>query len=268
MISRAKASWKCLAALGCFAVTASAATWESSVTSAAPPAFPNPRPMHARYGFGWSGFPGATADIRLTRAGADRLQLDVSARTIGLVRALWKFDATHTSIVEASSLRPVTVRQLENDRSERRLTELTFSPEGVVSKVTQTPGQGTKVRRFDFPRLFDLQSALLYLRSQPMQERNVHRIVVYAATSPYLATVTVLGRERITVPAGKFNAIKFDLQLNRIKDGQLQPHRKFRRANAWLSDDADRLLLKIEAQVFVGSVFAELQSVEFDNPKG
>jgi hypothetical protein len=225
--------------------------------------------MHARYGFGWSGFPGATADIRY-KSGGDRLQLDVSARTIGLVRALWKFDATHTSIVEASSLRPVTVRQLENDRGERRVTELSFSPQGVVSKVTATPGEGTKVRKYDFPRLFDLQSAVLYLRSQPMQERNVQRIVVYSATAPYLATVTVLGRERITVPAGKFNAIKFDLQLNRIKDGQLQPHRKFRRATAWLSDDADRLVLKIEAQVFVGAVFAELQSVEFENliPKG
>ncbi|HVF71241.1 MAG TPA: DUF3108 domain-containing protein [Chthoniobacterales bacterium] len=247
---------------------AQAASWESTVTSSAPPVFPNPRPMHARYGFGWSGFPGATADVKLSKTGGDRLQLDVSARTIGLVRALWKFDGTHTSIIDASSLRPVTVRQLENDRGERRLTELSFSPEGVVSKVTETPGKGTKIQRYDFPRLFDLQSALLYFRSQPMQERNVHRIVVYPATAPYLATVTVLGRERVTVPAGKFNAIKFDLQLNRIKDGQLQPHRKFRRATAWLSDDADRLLLRIEAQVFVGAVFAELQSVEFENVKG
>jgi len=224
--------------------------------------------MHARYGFGWSGFPGATADIRLARPGSERIQLDISARTIGLVRALWKFDATHTSLVEATTLHPVTVRQIENDRGDKRVTELTFSTEGVVSKVTETPGSGTKVRKFNFPRLFDLQSALLYLRSQPMQERNVQRIVVYAATAPYLATVTVLGRERITVPAGKYNAIKFDLQLNRIKDGELQPHRKFRRATAWLSDDADRLMLKIEAQVFVGTVFAELQSVEFGDPKG
>src|SRR3954471_25035380 len=108
-------------AVCCLAGTVNAASWQSIVTSSAPPSFPNPRPMHARYGFGWSGFPGATADIRLARAGGDRLQLDVSARTIGLVRALWKFDATHTSIVEAATLRPLTVRQLENDRSERRL---------------------------------------------------------------------------------------------------------------------------------------------------
>jgi hypothetical protein len=223
--------------------------------------------MRSRYGFGWSGFPCATAEIRLTKPGSDRLQLDVTARTTGLARTLWKFDATHTSMVEAVSLRPIAVRQMENDRNKKILTELSFTPGGVVSKVTETPGQGTKTRRFEFPHLFDLQSALLYLRSQSLPERNVQRIVVYSATAPYLATVTVLGRERVTVPAGTFNAIKFDLQLNRIKDGQLQPHRKFRRANAWLSDDQDRVLLKIEAQVFVGSVFCELQAVDFDNPK-
>ena len=257
-----------MAALFAACGTAFAASWESTVTSSSAPSFPNPRPMHARYGFGWSGFPGATADIRLGKVSSERLQLDISARTIGLVRALWKFDATHTSLVEATTLHPVNVRQVENDRGEKRVTELSFSPEGVTSKVTETPGTGTKVRKFNFPRLFDLQSALLYLRSQQMQERSVQRIVVYPATAPYLATVTVLGRERITVPAGKFNAIKFDLQLNRIKEGELQPHRKFRRATAWLSDDADRLLLRIEAQVFVGAVFVELQSVEFGDPKG
>lgn len=246
---------------------ASAPSWESTITASAPPSFPNPRPMHAKYGFGWSGFPCANAEIRLRKLTGNRLQLDVTARTIGLVRALWKFDATHNSIIQADTLHPVSVRQIENERGKRTLTELSFSSAGVVSKITETPGTGTKTRRLEFPHLFDLQSALLYLRSQPLQERSVQRIVAFPATDPYLATVTVLGRERLTVPAGTYNAIKFDLQLNRIKDGRLQPHRKFRRASAWLSDDPERLLLKIDAQVFVGSVFCELQAVEFENPK-
>ena len=244
-----------------------AGSWESTVTASSPPTFPNPRPMHAKYGFGWSGFPCATAEIRLTKPGGDRLELDLTTRTIGLARALWKFDATGTSMVDATNLHPISVRQLENDRSQKIVTELSFTSGGVVSKVTETPGTGTKTRQFEFPNLFDLQSALLYLRGQSLQERNVQRIVVYSATAPYLATVTVLGRERVTVPAGTYNAIKFDLQLNRIKDGQLQPHRKFRRGTVWLSDDPDRLLLKIEAQVFVGSVICELQTVDFGNPK-
>src|SRR6476469_9655264 len=98
------------------------APWESTITASAPPAFPNPRPQHARYGFSWSGFPCGTAESRLKKAG-DRLQLDVTARTAGLARALWKFDATNTSVVDASSLHPIAVRQFENDRDKKILTE-------------------------------------------------------------------------------------------------------------------------------------------------
>ena len=225
--------------------------------------------MHARYGFGWSGIPGATLDVRLAKPSAERLQVDAGLHTTGAVRALWKFDANHTSIAEAKTLRPVEVTQTETARAQKIVTNLTFDSKGVTSKVVETPSKnGPKNLRFDFPNLFDLQSSLFYLRSQPLPERSVQRIVVYPATSAYLATITVLGRERANVPAGSFNAIKLDLQLSKIgKDRELQPHRKFRRATAWISDDPDRLLLRIEAQVFVGTVFVELQSVEFDEAK-
>jgi hypothetical protein len=67
------------------------------------------------------------------------------------------------------------------------------------------------------------------------------------------------------VPAGTYNAIRLDLQLSKIgKNRELEPHRKFRRATVWMSDDPDRLLLKVEAQIFVGAVFVELKSVDFD----
>jgi hypothetical protein len=244
-----------------------AASWESTVTSSSSPSFPAPRPLRARYGFSWSGFPCGTVESKLSKPGGDQLQLNMTARTIGLARALLNYDATHVSTVDASALRPIAVRQIENDRGKKIVTELAFNSNGVVSKETESPENQTKTRQFNFPRLFDLQSAMLYIRSQPLPERSVQRIVVYPATSPYLATVTVLGRERVTVPAGTYNAIKFDLQLNRIKDGELLPHKKFRRATAWLSDDPDRVMLKIEAQVFIGTVFCHLQSVDFENPK-
>jgi hypothetical protein len=78
----------------------------------------------------------------------------------------------------------------------------------------------------------------------------------------------VLDHDKISVRAGSYNAIKVDLQLKKIgKDLELQPHKKFRRATIWISDDSDRLVLRIEAQVFIGTVFAELQSVHFDEPR-
>ena len=248
-----------------FTSAALGATWEATVTASSPPSFPGPRPMHARYGLGWSGFPGANADVRLTKPSGNRFQLDGTIHTTGLVRALWKFDGTHTSRVDAGTLHPLEMKQIENVRNKKTVTSLSFDSSGVTSRETKTPGAGPKIRRLDFPSLFDLYSALLYLKSQPLQDRSIQRIVVYPATSAYLATVTVLGRERLTGPSGTYNAIKLDLQLSKIgKDRELEPHRKFRGATVWLSDDADRLLLRIQAQIFVGTVFAELQSVEFD----
>jgi hypothetical protein len=225
--------------------------------------------MRAKYGFGWSGFPGAVADVRLSKPSADRFQFDGVVHTTGLVRTLWKFDANYTSIVDAATLHPIEVRQVETLRSKKTVTTLAFGSDGVSSKETETPSNssGPKVRRFDSPNLFDLLSALLYLRSQSLQDRSVQRVVVYPQTSAYLATVTTQGRERLTVPAGTYNAIKLDLHLSKIgKNRELEPHRKFRRATVWISDDPDRLLLKVEAQIFVGAVLVELQSVDFDGP--
>ena len=250
-----------------FASAANGAKWEETVTAASPPSFPGPRPLYAKYGFGWSGFPGANADVRLTKPSRDRFQLDGTIHTIGLVRTLWKFDATQTATADSATLRPLEMKQTENVRNKKTVTNLLFDASGVTSKETETPGPGAgpKTRRFDSPHVFDLHSALLYLRSQPLQDRSIQRIVVYPATSAYLATVTVLGRERLTVPSGTYNAIKLDLQLSKVgKNRELERHRKFRRGTVWLSDDSDRLLLRIQAQVFVGTVIAELQSVEFE----
>jgi hypothetical protein len=265
----ASSYFRAVVLLFCLNLTASPAAtekWETTLTHSAPN-FPGPRQMRARYNFSWSGFPGASGEVRLTKPSGDRFQLDGSIHTTGLVRTLWKFDATLTSIVDAKTLHPRSMKQTENVRNKKTVTSLLFDSAGVTSREIESPNQdgGPKVRRFENSNLFDLYSALLYLRSQPLQDRNLQRIVVYAATSAYLATVTVLGHERFTGPTGTYNSIKLDLQLNKIgKNRELKPHKKFRRATAWLSDDSDRLLLKIQAQIFIGSVQVELQSVEFN----
>ena len=245
-----------------------AENWEATVSKDPPGNFPELRPLRASYRFGWSGFTAATGDVHVTKPSQDTFQLDGTGRTIGLVRALWKLDVNYQAVTSAGTLRPIEIDQTENYRSKKIATHLAFTNTGVTRKRTEGKGAAeTKTRQFNFPNLFDLFSAMLYLRSQPLKDRSIYRVVAYPATNAYLATVTVIGREKISVHAGNYNAIKLDLQLKRIgKQRQLEPHRKFRRATIWVSDNTDRLLLRIEAQVFVGTVFAELQSVRFDNP--
>ena len=252
-------------------LSAQALSWQSTLSKEPPGSFPELRPLRANYVFGWAGFTAATGDVHFTKPLADRFQLEAVGRTTGFVRALWKLDVNHRAIAEAETLRPVEADQTENYRAKRIMTHLVFTNGGV--KRTRIEGQtnsasSTKPKEFNFPNLFDLHAAMLYLRSQPLRDRSVYRIAVYPATSAYLATVSVIGREKISVRAGTYNAIKLDLRLNKLgKNLELEPHRKFRRANIWVSDDADRVLLRAEAQIFIGTVFGELRSVHFENAK-
>jgi Protein of unknown function (DUF3108) len=256
-------------ALLAFCSSSFAENWEATLSKDPPGNFPELRPLRASYRFGWSGLTAATGDVHFTKPSENKFQLDGTGRTIGLVRALWKLDVNYQATASAETLRPIQTQQIENYRSKKIVTHLTFTNNGVTRVRTEGKGAAeAKTRQSNFPSLLDLFSAMLYLRSQPLKDHSVYRVVAYPATNAYLATVTVIGREKISVHAGSYNAVKLDLQLKRIgKHRQLEPHRKFRRATIWVSDDAERLLLRIEAQVFVGTVFAELQSVSFDNPK-
>ena len=257
--------------LGLSTLHAHAASWEAGLTNDPPGNFPELRPLRASYVFGWSGITAATADVHFTKPAEDRFEVEGTGRTIGFVRALWRFDVNHRALADANTLRPVEVNQVEAYRGKKVTTHLTFSSSGVQrlrSDNQNNPASTAKPKEFSFPNLFDLHAAMLYLRSQPLHDHSVYRVVVYPATSAYLATVSVLGHEKISVRAGSYNAIKCDLRLNRVgKNLELQPHKKFRRATIWVSDDADRVLLRTEAQIFVGSVFAELRSIHFDTAR-
>lgn len=149
-------------------------------------------------------------------------------------------------------------------------TVLDFSADGLLQRRSQDPPEpgSSEVRYFRFPHVHDLNSAVLFIRSQALAQGDAVKLCVYPGGAPYLATATVTGRERLKVAGREWNAIKCDLQLSRIEDDfTLTPHKKFKKATAWISDDSDRLLLKISAEVQVGSVWAEMQSVGFSEKK-
>ena len=246
-----------------------AADWQATLSKEPVGNFPELRPLRASYRFGWSGVTAASGEIHFSRPSNDRFELEGTGRTTGFVRALWKLDASQRAVANSQTLAPIETQQTETYRSKKIVTHLTFTNNGVTR--TRTEGEGaaakTTTRDFTLPNLFDLHSAALYLRSQPLKQGSVYRLAVYPASNAYLATIQVIGRDKISARAGTYNAIKLELTLKRIgKHLELEPHKKFRRATIWVSDDAERLIVRIEAQIFVGTVFAELQSVRFDNP--
>ena len=249
-----------------FAVTGFAGDWRQTLTPPQPGRFAPLRPLKARYVFGWSAFLAAELQADFSKTKAGQLQLKAKARTVGPVRALWRLDADHMSRIQAQSFQPLTLVQNESYSDETQKTAVTFGPKGASRKRDTVPkGKDSgKTKRFKFVPVFDLHSALLFIRSQPLEPGEVVRLVTYPAAQAYYTEVEVLGRETITIAKEKRTALKLGLRLQKInKQLKLEPHKKFHRAYAWIGDDEDRLLLKVEADVMIGKVWMELENAEF-----
>ena len=246
-------------------VASGRADWREEIWKT-PGAFTTLRPGVFRYAFGWSGLTAAEAEANTTLSPEGRCVLDFSAKTTGVVRTMWKMDAHAVSSCDPASFRPVKLTQTETYKKKIVTTSVDFLADGPVQRRSQEPPEpgSSIVRQFRFPHVHDLNSAVLFIRSQALAQGDSVKLCVYPGSAPYLATVTVTGREHVAVAGREWDAIKCDLQLSGIGDDySLIPHKKFKKATAWISDDGDRLLLKISAEVQVGSVWAELKSAEF-----
>lgn len=245
--------------------SAAVADWRDEVTLTTPGTFPLPRPYRAKYCFGWSKLSAAESTVVTSRPKKNTLMVETEGRTTGVARTLWRMDARQTATANARTLLPVGMEQVETYRSKAVKTRLVFSEDGVTRFRESTGDKGpVKPKEFLFPGMLDLYTASLDVRSQPLKDGDRYNVVVYPATAPYLATLHVLGRERLSVRAGKYEAVKAELSIQRINDKyDLEPQTKFKRGFIWVSDDPDRLVLKIQADIFVGSVWGELEQVTF-----
>jgi hypothetical protein len=240
--------------------------WRAELTPPKPGPYPPPQQLHATYRFGWGALAAANADFDFSRTKRGELRLVVDAKTVGPVRALWRMNARHEAVCRPATLQPVSLDQTETYQSKTKFTHARFDESGVSYLRESKPADKTppRTKRFQCPDLFDLHSALLFIRSQRLLPGDEYCFVVYPASSAYLVRVRAIGREKLKVAGSEYDSVKLDLRLQEIKkDLTLGPHRKFKKATVWVSEDRNRLPLKVAAEVFVGSVWAELQKAEF-----
>src|SRR5438046_9688196 len=86
-----------------------AANWQATLSKEPPGNFPALRPLHASYRFGWSGFTAATGEVRFAKPSEDRFQFEGTGRTIGLVKALWKFDVNDRDVVSGATMTAIAL---------------------------------------------------------------------------------------------------------------------------------------------------------------
>jgi hypothetical protein len=248
------------------AVVARAATdWREEVTTTTPGYFPMLHPVKLAYKMGWAGIPAGEATAWFHPGKDGRIEMDVEGRSTGAARSLWRLDATHKAVADGASLMPLTVRQVEEYGWKRVTTDLDFDRDAVWKFRYNKPYDPVPPprKRIKLPAVRDMHTAILFVRSQRCAPGDSYTMVVYPGSNGYLARVVVRNRERLSVRAGKFDAIKCELKIRGInKKGEAVPFKKCKRVFVWFSDDAHRYPLKVAGEIFVGSVWAELQGVQ------
>ena len=140
------------------------------------------------------------------------------------------------------------VQQLE-ERGKTRARRFEMYPERLVFTENDKPEERSA------PRPLDDGSFFFFVRTQNLVVGETYEYAQYFRPDRNPVVVRVIGRERVTVPAGTFDAIV------------LQPIIKTKgifsdkgEARIWLTDDASRVMVKMTAKVAFGTLTMSLTS--------
>ena len=236
--------------------------WDGSLTPTASVPFSSISPFEAEYRFGWQGISAGEAKLQVAARGQDRRSITVRGGPNALIRKLWNYEALYVGESGGNGEVPSWFCMDESYPKGAVRSEALFK-EGSVTGRHHKASETKPWEVTDLPRIRDLFSAMLFVRSQPLHEGDRLRLTVFPDEAPYLVDLTVAGRDTITVMEKKIRAIRFTIRIQTIEThgehkGKLAPHKKFRSGRVWMSDDDQRLPLRAEVDIFIGRVFAEL----------
>lgn len=188
-----------------------------------------------------------------------KISIRSEVQSTGAAAKLFPYKSHAWSEVDPVTLKPLFFQSTETDRNETLTTTLKYTPTCVhcVEKShDHKSGQFSEIRKsFAHQPVYDLFSAMLFIRSQNLREGESYKLLIHPFKQPYLLHVTVRGRENHL----QQKCIRLGVNLRRINAEtlELMPYKKLKReATLWLSDDTARVPLELRAAVFVGDVRA------------
>jgi len=258
----------CLLALaGAPAQTTKKAPPKAPAKAAAAPAAPKREltvPFKAgevlEFDVGWSSYVtagNATVTVKEKKASYDSTAYYVVAegRPTALLSKLYTLYYKADTLIDVYSLLPQRGSLYVEEGKRHRMKTTTFNQTTRKAKyeVQTTTHVEKDLALPGFTQ--DALSALYVLRSIPMKAGDKFNMPVTDAGDVYKVQMQVAGLESLKTPLGTINALKIVPVITTTKG---DPPRGL---SIWLSDDARRLPLKIEAQLAVGKFVVSLRKV-------
>jgi hypothetical protein len=196
----------------------------------------------------------------------DSYKLDVYGKTKGFTGWVIDVDDQWGVYLDTASLLPhISYRNIKEGKYRKNeIVRFDHKSKNIEIKVLdQKKGSYKKPEYFYYPiipdreiQVRDILGGYMYLRTLDFKKINPGDTVILSGffeDTFYDLQMTFRGRETVKTRAGKFKAIKLTpvVPENELFNGRDS-------VVAWFSDDDNKMPLRIEAKMFVGSVFIEL----------
>lgn len=186
--------------------------------------------------------------------GQPTYRLSVDGVTSGTFDVFYKIRDHYDSYIDKKELKPYFYQENIREGSYRRQDKARFNQD--AKKVIANKGT------FNTPttQTFDLVSSYYFARSldiSKMKTGDFVKLHYFLGDEVSQLEIQYVGKEVIKTKLGKIRCLKFSPS---IKPGRI--FRKDSRLYLWITDDGNRVPVKAEVEILVGSVVMEIKSAE------
>lgn len=189
------------------------------------------------------------------------------AATAGAAALIKKISDEATTVIDADTGRPISLETLV-EQGDRRITataQFTATSAKVTYQRSEDKEPKTSVISFGTTTVHDAHTAMAQLRGWKGTKGQTRTVFVVGGRRLWRIDVTYAGEETIGGALGNRRAIVFDGKSYRAKSNmKAESDKPARTFKVWLTDDADRVPLKVTAATELGDIAMDL--VEYNRP--
>jgi hypothetical protein len=173
-------------------------------------------------------------------------------RTTSALKLLVQVNNVYNSYVHPESLEPYIFTENVNEDDYHRENKAVFKRNSNLVTVGE--------KQYDVPdNVMDIVSSFYFARTLDLNDIKVGEVIhmnYFMEDGYYPLDITYLGIEKVKTKLGNFECLKLSPSL--------LPGRVFRKDSKmymWVTNDERKIPVKIEAEILIGSVTMEIQSV-------
>jgi hypothetical protein len=215
------------------------------------------------YDVSWSIFRAGEVVAKLRKVGegaAEAYEIDTSARSQGFASVLFRVQDEFQALINPQTLCSRQISKKVSEGRRRKETKIVFDRAERMAILDErdlaTPNAAPKHAENAIPPCVeDIVTAFYFLRQQSLRVGQNLIVPVNDGGKTYQVSVEVQARERIQTPFGNRDAFRMEPKAFQGLSKRIS------RMVIWISDDAERLPLRIKALISVGSITGDLKSV-------